>query len=125
MGESVSGRPRVPVPALGTAAASANEMSNVERETLPVDVLLVGGGPACLSCGIHLMTLIERFNANGPIEKLEKPSVLIIEKASALGCHTLSGAVLDPRALSERSDAMAASHGGAATTRQAINVASG
>ncbi|MCX7803837.1 MAG: electron transfer flavoprotein-ubiquinone oxidoreductase [Planctomycetota bacterium] len=72
----------------------------VEREKLEVDVLLVGGGPASLSCALHLMNLVEKYNASGG-KAVEKPSVLVIEKGFAIGSHILSGAVLDPRALDE------------------------
>ena len=72
----------------------------IEREKLEVDVLLVGGGPASLSCALHLMNLTERHNESGG-KAVEKPSVLLIEKGFAIGSHILSGAVLDPRAIDE------------------------
>ena len=34
----------------------------MEREEMPVDVLFVGAGPACLLGSIHLMNLIEAHN---------------------------------------------------------------
>jgi len=64
-----------------------------EREILEVDVLFVGAGPASLSGAIHLNRLLKE---NG-----KKPSIAIIEKAAELGAHSLSGAIVDPRALQE------------------------
>jgi electron-transferring-flavoprotein dehydrogenase len=74
-----------------------------EREVLEVDVLFVGGGPACLAGAWRLAGLVAEEN-----ERREKeggaplaPSILLVEKASEIGFHALSGAVLDPRALKE------------------------
>ncbi len=68
----------------------------VERETLEVDALVVGGGPAGLACAFHLKKLLaERGPAGG------EATVAVIEKAGAFGNHSLSGAVMDPRGLRE------------------------
>ncbi len=74
-----------------------------DRETLEVDVLFVGGGPACLAGAWHLAGLVQAENGRRAKEGLPKldPSVMLIEKASEIGFHALSGAVLDPRALRE------------------------
>ncbi|MCL4305944.1 4Fe-4S dicluster domain-containing protein [bacterium] len=71
----------------------------MQRETLPVDVLIVGAGPAGLACAYHLKQLVKQANAsgNGPGEI----EIMVIEKARELGAHNLSGAVMDPRALNE------------------------
>ncbi len=70
-----------------------------ERETLELDVLFVGAGPASLAGAIHLGRLLERHNRSST-QKLEL-SMAVLEKGSELGAHALSGAVVDPRALRE------------------------
>jgi electron-transferring-flavoprotein dehydrogenase len=74
------------------------------REVMPVDVLFVGAGPASLAGAYHLLTRIEKHNADceaGGGEKLPVPEVAIMEKGKAMGAHAISGAVLDPRSLRE------------------------
>jgi len=78
----------------------------VEREEMPCDVLFVGAGPANLAGAIHLMNQIEAHNeavSSGEIqgEVFDEPMVMLIEKGSEVGAHQLSGAILDPRALTE------------------------
>jgi len=69
-------------------------VDGVEREELPVDVLLVGAGPATLACAIRLTQLFEE-------KGWDDKTVLVIEKAEEIGYHTLSGAVMDPRGIAE------------------------
>ena len=77
----------------------------MQHEVMPVDVLFVGGGPACLSGAIRLLDLIQAHNAaidaGGAGEKIVEPTIALMEKGSEIGSHAISGAVLDPRALDE------------------------
>ena len=73
----------------------------VERERLEADVLIVGAGPAGLSCALHLSQLVEQHNAAGRTPKLSAENVYVLEKAREVGAHQLSGAVMDPRGLRE------------------------
>jgi len=72
----------------------------VERESLDIDVLFVGAGPASLSGALHLARLIKAHNERGVAPPLTV-SIGVIEKGKEVGAHTLSGAVLDPKALKE------------------------
>jgi electron-transferring-flavoprotein dehydrogenase len=56
---------------------------------MPVDVVIVGAGPAGLAAAIRLKQLDEALE------------VVVLEKGSEVGAHILSGAVIDPRALDE------------------------
>ena len=73
----------------------------IEREVLEVDVLFVGGGPACLAGALHLANQIAQRNASGASAAPGDVSIAVIEKASEIGMHSLSGAIIDPRALRE------------------------
>src|SRR5687767_14362677 len=64
-----------------------------EGETLDVDILIVGGGPAGLSAALRLAQLQKAAG--------KTLSVAVLEKAAEPGAHLLSGAVLDPKALAE------------------------
>src|SRR5262245_25678388 len=76
-------------------------MNTVERDSLEVDVLFVGAGPASLAGALCLRQLIDKHNE----EKKEKPlgeiSIAVIEKGREVGSHIISGAVMDMRPLEE------------------------
>ncbi len=64
-------------------------MSDVTREAMEYDVVIVGAGPAGLSAAIRVKQLAP------------ETTVCVLEKGSEVGAHILSGAVVDPIALNE------------------------
>src|SRR3990167_2293342 len=65
----------------------------MQRESMTVDVLIIGAGPAGLSAAIRLGQLNQ--NRKDPL------SVCVLEKGATVGSHIVSGAVLEPKALHE------------------------
>ena len=79
-------------------------MSQGERETLDVDVLFVGGGPAGLAGAIRLRQLLVAHNEAVKRDGKGAPldlSVALLEKGREIGSHAISGAVVDPKGLYE------------------------
>ncbi len=66
----------------------------MSRETLDVDILIVGAGPAGLSAALRVAQ-VQKASGGDPL------SVAVIEKGREAGAHMLSGAVLDPSSLAE------------------------
>ena len=67
----------------------------VEREVLNTDILIVGAGPAGLALAYKLAKIAESDS------EFKMPEILLMEKGSYVGAHSLSGAVMDPKGIEE------------------------
>jgi electron-transferring-flavoprotein dehydrogenase len=68
-------------------------------EAVPMDVVFIGAGPAGLAGAIELARLVQRDNETG--NGIGDVQIAVLEKAAALGEHSLSGAVVNPVAFRE------------------------
>src|SRR6266567_1263611 len=91
---------------MGSLCYNESKSMTVQREQLEADVLIVGAGPAGLSCALHLANLIKKHNAaDGSTGKsgaqLSAENIYVLEKGREIGAHQLSGAIMNPKALAE------------------------
>lgn len=82
-----------------------DEVTQITRETMEADVVIVGGGAAGLSAAYQISVLIEKHNekaaSDSSLTAINDPMILVLEKGAEIGSQSLSGAVLNPKALSE------------------------
>lgn len=75
--------------------SSFEETNKDPIEEIQLDVLFVGAGPAGLAGALHLAQLVKNSPSHEEVE------IGVLEKASSLGGHSLSGAIIQPRSLKE------------------------
>ncbi len=82
-----------------------DEVTQITRETMEADVVIVGGGSAGLAAAYQISVLIEKHNErakeNPELKAINEPMIVVLEKGAEIGAHSLSGAVMNPKSLRE------------------------
>ena len=78
-------------------------MAEEQHEVFETDVLIVGAGVAGLACAYHLRQLINQYQENKAESDKDLSEIMItmIEKGPHVGAHVMSGAIMDPRGITE------------------------
>src|SRR5688500_8733624 len=90
---SKKGRPEPDVTMCRSIAPCAARAPPMARESMELDVVIVGAGPAGLATACRLAQLARAAG--------RELSIGVVEKGAAVGAHIVSGAVFEPRALDE------------------------
>src|ERR1700730_2410767 len=72
-----------------------------QREQLEAAVLIVGAGPAGLSCALHLANLIKKHNDSGAKPSLSAENIYVLDIGGRAATPQLSRPILSPKALAE------------------------